>query len=117
MHLRQLIGHFAVYTTQIRSREDVTVRLAGDYRFALPVIPKGTKADEVTACLKRSYLLPNKVRMELSKIVRARLHGDESAGLLANTILDSGSGKIELHPQLRLFQIPCGNVIHSMDMI
>ncbi|XP_053967967.1 ATP-dependent DNA helicase PIF1-like [Anastrepha ludens] len=30
--------------------------LAGDFRQILPVIPKGTAADEVNACLKSSYL-------------------------------------------------------------
>ncbi|CAF1521840.1 unnamed protein product [Didymodactylos carnosus] len=29
--------------------------LAGDFRQTLPVIPKGTKADELKACLKASY--------------------------------------------------------------
>ena len=30
----------------------VTVVLAGDFRQTLPVIPRGTKADELKACLK-----------------------------------------------------------------
>jgi len=32
----------------------VTVLLAGDFRQTLPVIPRGTTADEVKSCLKAS---------------------------------------------------------------
>ncbi|GBN53353.1 hypothetical protein AVEN_221601-1 [Araneus ventricosus] len=32
------------------------VVLAGDFRQTLPVIPRGTIADEIKACLKSSYL-------------------------------------------------------------
>jgi len=34
----------------------MTVILAGDFRQTLPVVPRGTRADEVRACLKSSYL-------------------------------------------------------------
>ena len=34
----------------------VVVVLAGDFRQIIPVIPKGTMADELKACLKASYL-------------------------------------------------------------
>jgi len=34
----------------------MTVLLAGDFRQTLPVVPRGTRADEVRACLKSSYL-------------------------------------------------------------
>ena len=32
------------------------ILLAGDFRQILPVIPNGTPADELNACLKASYL-------------------------------------------------------------
>ncbi|KAG6463394.1 hypothetical protein O3G_MSEX013848 [Manduca sexta] len=34
----------------------ITVLFCGDFRQTLPVIPRGTRADEVRACLKSSYL-------------------------------------------------------------
>ena len=36
--------------------------LAGDFRQTLPVIPKGTKADEIAACMKYSRIIWPKVR-------------------------------------------------------
>uniref|UniRef100_A0A8D8ZUH9 ATP-dependent DNA helicase n=1 Tax=Cacopsylla melanoneura TaxID=428564 RepID=A0A8D8ZUH9_9HEMI len=37
----------------------MTVLLSGDFRQTLPVVPRGTRADEIKACLKKSYLWPN----------------------------------------------------------
>lgn len=42
----------------------VTVLLSGDFRQTLPIIPKGTRADEVNACLKSSPLW-TKVRLSI----------------------------------------------------
>ncbi|XP_046666603.1 uncharacterized protein LOC124358346 [Homalodisca vitripennis] len=36
----------------------VTLLMAGDFRQTLPVVPRGTRADEVKACVKRSVLWP-----------------------------------------------------------
>jgi len=33
----------------------IKVLLAGDFRHLLPVVPRGTPADEVRACIKSSY--------------------------------------------------------------
>ncbi|CAK1589438.1 unnamed protein product [Parnassius mnemosyne] len=45
----------------IRGNDDmmvgVTMLLAGDFRQTLPIVPKGTRADEVKACIKASNLL------------------------------------------------------------
>ncbi|XP_014784339.1 ATP-dependent DNA helicase PIF1 [Octopus bimaculoides] len=35
---------------------DVILLMAGDFRQTLPVIPSGTKADELRACIKSSYI-------------------------------------------------------------
>ena len=37
----------------------VTVLLAGDFRQTLPVIARGTRADEINACLKSCFLWQN----------------------------------------------------------
>ena len=34
----------------------VTVLVAGDFRQCLPVVPRGSTADQLYACLKASYL-------------------------------------------------------------
>ena len=36
----------------------ITTVLSGDFRQILPVIPRGTRADHINACLKSSYLWP-----------------------------------------------------------
>ena len=37
----------------------VTVLVAGDFRQCLPVVPSGSSADQLYACLKASYLWGN----------------------------------------------------------
>ena len=39
--------------------------LAGDFRQTLPVVPKGTRADEIKACLKFSYLWKFVTKLQL----------------------------------------------------
>ncbi|CAF4993036.1 unnamed protein product, partial [Rotaria sp. Silwood1] len=48
----------------------VVVLLAGDFRQTLPVIPRGTVADELKACLKASYLWRHVRRLELKTNMR-----------------------------------------------
>ena len=43
---------------------------SGDFRQMLPVITRGTRADEVNASLKRSYLWPHLTKCELKKNMR-----------------------------------------------
>jgi ATP-dependent DNA helicase PIF1 len=85
----------------------VTVLLAGDFRQTLPVIPRGTRADEVKACLKSSYLWPLLDKISLHTNMRVHLRGDESAGVFADMLLKIGNGsypsldgKITLPPNL-----------------
>jgi len=58
----------------------VTVLLAGDFRQTLPVIPKGTRADEVSASIKSSYLWSSVNKLRLRTNMRVQLSGDEQAG-------------------------------------
>ncbi|KAL4131944.1 hypothetical protein QTP88_009170 [Uroleucon formosanum] len=50
--------------------EGVTVLLTGDFRQILPVIPRGTRADEVKACIK-AYLWPLIEQLSLNKNMRS----------------------------------------------
>ena len=43
----------------------VVFLMAGDLRQTLPVIPKGTKADEIKACIISSYLWPRVKTLKL----------------------------------------------------
>ena len=59
----------AVDTTMrdLRGKEDslfggVPVIIAGDFRQTLPIVPKGTAADQLKACLKQSYLWSHPLR-------------------------------------------------------
>jgi ATP-dependent DNA helicase PIF1 len=43
-----------------------TLLLSGDVRQTLPIITRGTPADELAACLKSSFLWQHVQRLELS---------------------------------------------------
>ncbi|XP_071565387.1 uncharacterized protein [Temnothorax nylanderi] len=71
----------------------VTVLLAGDFRQTLPVVPRGTRADEVKACIKASHLWPLIWKLSLRKNMRVYLRGDVSAGQFSKLLLKIGDGK------------------------
>ncbi|XP_063903784.1 uncharacterized protein LOC135123221 [Zophobas morio] len=70
----------------------VTVLLAGDFRQTLPVVPRGTGADEVRSCLKSSYLWPQIKKLALKTNMRVLLGGDATVGEFAQTVLQIGDG-------------------------
>ncbi|XP_063930337.1 uncharacterized protein LOC135142550 [Zophobas morio] len=70
----------------------VTVLLAGDFRQNLPVVPRGTRADEVRSCLKSSYLWPQIKKLALKTNMRVLLGDDATVGEFAQTVLQIGDG-------------------------
>lgn len=70
----------------------VTVLLAGDFRQTLPVVPRGTRADEIKACVKTSYLWPNICKLYLKKNMRVHLRNDLSTGTFSELLLNIGDG-------------------------
>ncbi|CAG9783784.1 unnamed protein product [Diatraea saccharalis] len=81
----------------IRSNETLmggaVVVLTGDFRQTLPVIEKGTPADEMNACLKASSLWSHVEKLHFTRNMRAQLYNDtESVAteeeLLANVFPD-----------------------------
>lgn len=72
----------------------VTVLLAGDFRQTLPVIPRGTRADEVNACLKSSNLWPKVQTLSLTTNLRVYLQNDLKASEFSRILLDIGDGRI-----------------------
>ncbi|XP_060879154.1 uncharacterized protein LOC132951353 [Metopolophium dirhodum] len=51
----------------------VTVLLAGDFQQTLPIVPRGTRANEIAACIKSSYLWPKIEKFSLTKNMRVHL--------------------------------------------
>ncbi|XP_014773929.1 uncharacterized protein LOC106871797 [Octopus bimaculoides] len=74
----------------------VTLLLLGDFGQTLPVIPKGTRADEVQACLQTSTLWHHVTILSLNTNMRAQLHGDQMSKKFAQDILTIGDGKVPL---------------------
>ncbi|GBM44848.1 hypothetical protein AVEN_201093-1 [Araneus ventricosus] len=72
----------------------VTMVLAGDFRQTLPIIPRGTRADEMQACLKSSYLWNGIQKLGLTTNMRAFLNGDPSTQQFADNLLHLGTGAI-----------------------
>lgn len=93
----------------------VTMVLSGDFRQTLPVIPKGTKADELNACLKRSILWRNIKQLQLSTNMRVHIHKDKSAQVFSRQLLQIGNGDIPLDPKEGLHLLPCGMMVTSID--
>ncbi|KAL4083880.1 hypothetical protein QTP88_029196 [Uroleucon formosanum] len=61
--------------------------------ITLPVVPKGTRTDEVKSCLKRSTLLPKINILKLSKNMRVHLGEEKFAGGFADLLLEIGNGE------------------------
>lgn len=74
----------------------ITVLFCGDFRQTLPVITRGTRADEVGACLKRSVLWPGIQKLYLSqnmRIERSRT-SNQGAHEFSDVLLKIGEGKL-----------------------
>ena len=88
--------------------------LAGDFRQTLPVIPKGTKADEIAACLKYSRTIWPKVRtLRLTTNMRVHLFGDRSSGSYSQLLLQIGNCTIATDPDDGLIIVSCGTVVQT----
>lgn len=69
----------------------LTMVFGGDFQQILPVIPKGSRADIVNACLKNSYLWMN---MHIVKLrINMRLQNSPEDSSFAEWLLDVGHGR------------------------
>jgi len=91
----------------------VTVIVAGDFRQTLPVVPRGTKADELQACLKASYLWTQTKRLQLKTNMRARIFGYQQSGEFANNLQLLGDGKVTHAPDGKISLDPIANSVMS----
>ena len=97
----------------------VLVLLAGDFRQTLPVIPRGTMADKIKACLKSSYLCRHVIMLGLKTNMRVHLQGDISAAQFAQQLLTIGNGRVPVDAVSGLINIPDNfcNVVESIEIL
>ncbi|GFU68550.1 ATP-dependent DNA helicase [Trichonephila clavipes] len=74
----------------------MVVLLAGDFRLTLPVIQRGTPADEIQACIKLSNLWSRVEKLSLKTNMRVHLHNDVDPGLYAEMLLKICDGCLEV---------------------
>ncbi len=86
-----------------------TVLLSGDFRQTLPIIPKGTRADEFNACIKSSYLWTSVQRYSLKTNMRVHLCGDHEAGIFSQQLLEVGNGTLTVDALDSQVKLPFGH--------
>ncbi len=96
----------------------VTVLLAGDFRQTLPVIQRGTPADELSACLKSSFLWQQVQTLTLSTNMRVYLERDATAGEFSSMLLSIGNGELTAD-ESGLVTIPpgCGELVNGVEAL
>ncbi|XP_067124547.1 uncharacterized protein [Centruroides vittatus] len=72
-----------------------TVLLCGDFRKTLPVVPRGTRADEVNDCLKSSSLWLKIKILHLKTNMRVNLNRDAKAKEFADLLIQIGDRKLK----------------------
>lgn len=99
-----------------RTMGGVTMLFCGDFRQTLPVVTRGTRADEVNACLKRSVLWPSVQKLRLTE--NMRVQGGSHAQEFARLLLKVGEGLLEeVDGQVRLPDTLCRIVPSLEDLI
>ena len=74
----------------------IPILFSGDFRQILPVIPNGTKADELNACIKYSYLWSNLKQLSLSINMRLINKDKNNENSFDKKILKIGNGEYSL---------------------
>lgn len=96
----------------------VTVLFSGDFRQTLPVVTRGTRADEVNASLKRSVLWSQVHRLRLTVNMRAQLGGNSRAQEFSDVLLNIGEGTLPMDSgQVTLPETLCRVVPTMEEMI
>ncbi|XP_077264817.1 uncharacterized protein LOC143898893 [Temnothorax americanus] len=95
----------------------VTVLLAGDFRQTLPVVPRGTRADEVKACVKKSHLWSLIRKISIRKNMRVHLKGDVFAGQFSKLLLKIGDGEYPETEGKVIIPANLGLVVKSLESL
>ncbi|XP_046803773.1 uncharacterized protein LOC124419204 [Lucilia cuprina] len=94
----------------------ITVLLAGDFRQTLPVVPRGTRADEVKACIKSSNLWQHTLKPSLYGNMLIHLRGNNSAiNKFSEILLKIGNGN---YPQVEgklIIPLELGVVVNTLS--
>ncbi|GFY15429.1 ATP-dependent DNA helicase [Trichonephila clavipes] len=94
----------------------MVVLLPGDFRLTLPVIERGTAADEINACLKASYLWTKVEKLYLTTNMRVQLFSDVESGAYAQKLLEIGEGHLDTDQEgMVLFTHQFCHVVESED--
>ncbi|XP_067947443.1 uncharacterized protein [Watersipora subatra] len=95
--------------------DGVCVLLAGDFRQILPVIPRGTPADELKACLNDSYIWHCVEVCKLTTNMRVHLGGDDALGEFSAQLFNIGEGKLPVNNKLISLSDNCGSIVNTED--
>jgi hypothetical protein len=71
----------------------ITVVFGGDFQQILPVVPKGSREDIVSATIQRSYLWHDIETLHLTRNMRLEESQDEEEVVFADWLLDVGHGR------------------------
>ena len=83
-----------------------------------PIIERGTKADEINACIKSSRILGPRVEtLHLRTNMHVHRFQDASAGAHAELLLRIGNGQIPINPTISLITMPCGHLIPTLEQL
>ena len=95
----------------------ITVLFSGDFRQILPIIPKGTKIDELNACLKYSYLWNKIIKLSLTRNIRLSINEDSDVSEFENNLIMIGDGNINVNSIDNSIKLPIGKmVINSIEL-
>ena len=78
--------------------------LAGDFKQILPDIPRGTRADQINASLKKSYLWDRIQKVSFTINMRVHLNIGNADGEFTTQLLNVGNGLLDQdsHNQIQL---------------
>ena len=90
--------------------------LVGDFRQTLPVVCGGCRPDEVSSCIKWSYLWQKVKAYSLMTNMCVHLHNDRNAAQFAQTLLKVGNGKMLYQKNSYITTIPSDLAITTNDI-
>ncbi|RYE13994.1 MAG: hypothetical protein EOP45_20325, partial [Sphingobacteriaceae bacterium] len=85
---------------------NAVVLLSGDFRQTLPVVARGTPADELDACLKSSNLWQKVTKFNLKTNMRVLSIANAETNLFSEQLLELGNGNFAIDPQSGEIEFP-----------
>lgn len=92
-----------------------TLVLAGDFRQTLPIIPRGTRADEIKACLKSSHLWQSVTQFKLCTNMRAHVYGDQLSNKFASNLLKLGNGDLQTDTEGEVHLASIATIVETVE--